>query len=442
MGTPKPGGGEAMGAVRGDGPTTAAATPDAATPDAATPDAMRVVSTDGAGGLVLSRLFRPVLSPRGGLVRVLACGLCGSDLEKLAAGDSARGGAGGAAVAGTVLGHEVVGMLERIGEPPVRVALAHHVPCGECPLCRAGHSSLCDQFVTTTLDPGGFAETLAVSALHLQDAVFELPPSVDDLAGTLLEPLSCVLRGLDAAAGAFAAFPRPGVRGGGVAATVVEAAPPPAGRLPRPGAPGEPPNVLVAGCGSVGLLFLTVLARSAAAAPGGAGDTGERSARAERDRAEVTDAGAAVPTVFDGARLSYLEPDAARAALAEGLGARPLPAEGGEGGAPIDVAVVTAPAALPAVIAAMARGGVVVVFAAGAETTAATLDLDAVYRKELTLAGVRSGSPVHLRRALALLAEGRLSLEWFQPEVVGLEELPEAVRRYRRGGTLKVVVRP
>ncbi|MHB8867625.1 MAG: hypothetical protein ACYC8U_02235, partial [Thermoleophilia bacterium] len=162
----------------------------------------------------------------------------------------------------------------------------------------------------------------------------------------------------------------------------------------------------------------------------------------ERDRAEAIDAGAAVPTLFDGARLSYLEPDAARAALAEGLGARPLPAEGGEGGAPIDVAVVTAPAALPAVIAAMARGGVVVVFAAGAATTAATLHLDAVYRKELTLAGVRSGSPVHLRRALALLAEGRLSLEWFQPEVVGLEELPEAVRRYRRGGTLKVVVRP
>ncbi|MHB1343625.1 MAG: alcohol dehydrogenase catalytic domain-containing protein, partial [Thermoleophilia bacterium] len=246
-----------MGAVRGDGPTT----------DAATPDAMRVVSTDGAAGLVLSRLSRPVLSPQGGLVHVLACGLCGSDVEKLGSGDSAPGGMGGAAAAGTVLGHEVVGMLERVGEAPVRVALAHHVPCGGCSLCRAGHSSLCDQFVSTALDPGGFAETLAVSALHLQDAVFELPASVDDLAGTLLEPLSCVLRGLDAAAGAFAAFPRPGVRGGGVAAAVVEAASPPAGRLPRPGAPGEPPNVLVAGCGSVGLLFLTVLARRAAAAP-------------------------------------------------------------------------------------------------------------------------------------------------------------------------------
>ena len=88
----------------------------------------------------------------------------------------------------------------------------------------------------------------------------------------------------------------------------------------------------------------------------------------------------------------------------------------------------------------MAPGGVVVVFAA--PRGAGALDLDLVYRREITLAGVRSGSPGHLRRALALLEDGNLPLEWFRPEVVDLDGLPDAVDRYRRGEVLKVVVRP
>ena len=57
------------------------------------------------------------------LVRVLACGLCGSDVEKI-----------GVAAAGTVLGHEVAAELD--GR---RVALVHHLPCGECERCLSGH---------------------------------------------------------------------------------------------------------------------------------------------------------------------------------------------------------------------------------------------------------------------------------------------------------------
>ena len=107
----------------------------------------------------------------------------------------------------------------------------------------------------------------------------------------------------------------------------------------------------------------------------------------------------------------------------------------------MQVAFVTAPAALPEVVQLMAPGGVIVVFAAGAGS-ALPLDLDSLYRRELTLVGVRSGSPGHLRRALELLTSGRLRLDWLQPDVVDLEGLPGAVDRYRRGETLKVVVRP
>jgi L-iditol 2-dehydrogenase len=108
-------------------------------------------------------------------VEVLACGLCGSDVEKI-----------GHAPAGTVLGHEVVARAD--GR---RLALVHHLPCGECASCRAGHESTCEGFRAPTIVPGGFAERV--------DAVdgVELPDSLDDAHGTMVEPLACVLRGAE-----------------------------------------------------------------------------------------------------------------------------------------------------------------------------------------------------------------------------------------------------
>src|SRR5688500_6732789 len=109
-------------------------------------------------------------------MRVLACGLCGSDVEKI-----------GRAPAGTVLGHEVV--VRRADG--ARLALLHHVPCGDCECCRAGRESTCESFSKPTIVPGGFAEQVAASA------GVELPADVDDATGTYVEPLACVLRGAE-----------------------------------------------------------------------------------------------------------------------------------------------------------------------------------------------------------------------------------------------------
>lgn len=106
---------------------------------------------------------------------MLACGLCGSDVEKL-----------GRAVPGTVLGHEVV-----VRADGKRIALMHHRPCGECARCRAGHETTCAQFSEPTIVPGGFAERV-----ERADGV-ELPDSVDDVHGTMVEPLACVIRGAE-----------------------------------------------------------------------------------------------------------------------------------------------------------------------------------------------------------------------------------------------------
>jgi len=135
------------------------------------------------------------------VLRVLACGLCGSDVEKI-----------GSAPEGTVLGHEVV--AEAGGK---RVALVHHQPCGECVRCRAGHESTCAEFGAATIQPGGFAERVTAVGGWV-----DLPDHVDDVLGSYAEPLACVLRGAE--------------------------------RVP-------PGDVLVLGGGFVGQLFAAVLGR-------------------------------------------------------------------------------------------------------------------------------------------------------------------------------------
>jgi L-iditol 2-dehydrogenase len=109
-------------------------------------------------------------------LQVLACGLCGSDAEKL-----------GHAAPGAVLGHEVV-VRTAAGS---REALIHHRPCGACARCLAGHESTCEEFPAATIVPGGFAERVAPT-----DGV-AIPDGLDDAIATMVEPLACVLRGVE-----------------------------------------------------------------------------------------------------------------------------------------------------------------------------------------------------------------------------------------------------
>jgi L-iditol 2-dehydrogenase len=144
---------------------------------------------------------RPEPLGSGELVHVRACGLCGSDVEKL--GERGR--------AGAVLGHEVAGELD----DGTRVTVMHRVPCGSCARCRSGHGSTCEEFARVRIEPGGFAERL------LATQVVPLPAGLGDLDGIWVEPLACVLRAAE--------------------------------RVPRG-------SVHVVGCGAIGLLWVQVLA--------------------------------------------------------------------------------------------------------------------------------------------------------------------------------------
>lgn len=154
---------------------------------------MRIARSTSTHEVVVEELPDP--RPNAGEVvcRVLACGVCGSDVSD---GYVAR-------KLPCVLGHEVVGEVLAVGtgvssvSPGDRVVVHHHAPCGTCRRCRRGHETLCEQFRTTRLDPGGFAEQVLVEAALVPEllALGELDP----IAATFVEPLGCVLRALDRA---------------------------------------------------------------------------------------------------------------------------------------------------------------------------------------------------------------------------------------------------
>lgn len=152
---------------------------------------MRAARSITSREIVVEELPDPVAGPGEVVCRVLACGVCGSDVSEVYVSRKLP----------TVLGHEVVGEVLAAGEGVAgveagdRVVIHHHAPCGECRRCQRGHETLCDQYRRTSLDPGGFAEQVRVEAA----LVPELLPlgDLDLLAGTFVEPLSCVLRALN-----------------------------------------------------------------------------------------------------------------------------------------------------------------------------------------------------------------------------------------------------
>ncbi len=143
--------------------------------------------------VVVEELPDPVAGDGEVVCRVLACGVCGSDVSDAYVARKLPG----------VLGHEVVGEVLEVGAgvtsvaPGDRVVVHHHAPCGECRRCRRGHETLCERFRATALDPGGFAERVRIEAALVPEllALGELDP----VAATFVEPLGCVLRALDRA---------------------------------------------------------------------------------------------------------------------------------------------------------------------------------------------------------------------------------------------------
>jgi L-iditol 2-dehydrogenase len=124
------------------------------------------------------------------LIRTRASGICGSDLMEWYRIKKAP----------LVLGHEITGEIVEVGEGVEnfqvgdRVFSSHHVPCGQCRYCLAGHQSVCDLLRTTHFDPGGFAEYIRVPQTNVELGTLRIPEPMTFDEGSFIEPLACVVR--------------------------------------------------------------------------------------------------------------------------------------------------------------------------------------------------------------------------------------------------------
>lgn len=125
------------------------------------------------------------------LVKIMASGICGSDIMEWY-----RVGKGP-----LVLGHEIAGEIVEVGEGVTkykkgdRVSAAHHVPCNTCHYCLNGHHTVCETLRKTKFYPGGFAEYVLLPAINVDRGIFPLPDEVSFEEGSFTEPLACVFRG-------------------------------------------------------------------------------------------------------------------------------------------------------------------------------------------------------------------------------------------------------
>ena len=129
---------------------------------------------------------------KGAIVKVLGCGLCGSDIVKFRQKISPNG---------TVLGHEIVGIIEEIDSDTdfqlgQRIVSSHHIPCFECIYCKHKNYSMCEHFKSTNIFPGGFSEKIYLSEEHLQNVAHVVPENISDEVISFYEPLGCCIRAI------------------------------------------------------------------------------------------------------------------------------------------------------------------------------------------------------------------------------------------------------
>jgi L-iditol 2-dehydrogenase len=321
---------------------------------------------------------RPQIGPRELLVRVRASGICGSDVMEWYRRPRAP----------IVLGHEIAGTVEAVGAgverfvPGERVVATHHVPCNRCRFCLSDRHAVCDTLHATQFDPGGFAEFVRLTPIHVDRGVLTLPDAVDFEVGTFVEPLACTVRGQRLA----------GCR------------------------PGE--IVAVVGCGVAGLLHV-LLARAQGAGTIVAVDLADY----RLDAARCVGADIALPAGVD---------------LVERLTAT-------TGGRLADRVLVctSARTAVEQAPRLVERGGTILLFAPmspGERLDWPALDL---WRRGVTLTHAYAGPPAEMRIALDLLAARRVDVTPLSTHRLPLEEAAKGFRLVAQAqDSLKVLLVP
>ncbi len=321
----------------------------------------------------------PVAGPGEVVVALAACGVCGTDLEKLRGNYRSAG----------ILGHEPVGRISQLGAGVSdlsigdRVFVHHHVPCNACEVCARGDFTFCPTYSRTNIDPGGFAEAFRVPEENVRrGAVLRIAPTVTWDVGTLLEPAGCA---------------RTAIR--------------------RVGLPLQA-SVWVLGLGPVGLLYARLARALGASWVGGSEVAPLRRAAAERGGVDVT--------------VDPREDGAVKAAV-----------ERGTPGRGVDLAVVATghPAVLRQATELVRRGGTVNLFGLPESGSRLDADLQDLYLRGVRLIPSYATTEPDIADVHRLVVAGELTLGDLVTHRIPLARAEEAFRLAARPDeAVKVVV--
>ncbi len=321
---------------------------------------------------------QPQLGPGDLLLRVHACGLCGTDIMKIRYG---------LPKAPVVLGHEVAGEVAGLG-PDVtgfalgdRVVVAHHTPCYACHYCRHGDHSMCRQFKRSNLDPGGFAEFVRIPARHVETTTHKLGPELSYEQAIYMEPLACVLRNLK----------RPNLL------------------------PGD--TALVIGMGAIGLMTGQVIQHHLGQVFG---------TDLRKDRRELGKQ-FGFSQAWDGQQTDIGQE------IREQTQGR---------GVDLVVLTAGTPELYGEVTQYVRDGGSISIFAGLEPGSKVQYDLNQLYHRNLTVFSSYSASPEDLREALEYLRNGVVTVDPFKASIFGLNDFSTALDAVMSQKIFKAIIRP
>ncbi|HEY1965044.1 MAG TPA: alcohol dehydrogenase catalytic domain-containing protein, partial [Acidobacteriaceae bacterium] len=156
----------------------------------------------GAGRVATEYVPVPEIGDGEVLIRVAACGICGTDIKKIQHGFVA---------APQIFGHEVAGTVVATGrgvrrwKTGDRVVSFHHVPCGQCFYCERRLFSQCAAYkkvgLTAGFDPngGGFAEFVRAMPWIVERGMVEIPAGISFEEASFIEPVNTCLKAVEKA---------------------------------------------------------------------------------------------------------------------------------------------------------------------------------------------------------------------------------------------------
>ncbi len=335
----------------------------------------------GREHLEIESVAVPEIGPGDILVRVRTALTCGTDVKVFRRGYHAR-----MIVPPALFGHELAGDIVGVGEKVKkfrvgqRIVAANSAPCDQCFYCRRDLQNLCEDLL---FNNGAYAEFIRIPARIVEKNTYEIPDQIQYQDAALVEPLACVLRGLE----------ETGIM------------------------PGD--SIAVMGLGPIGAMFVRL------AKVYGARVIAIGRRKAQLDRAAEMGAAEGI-IAADGVDIVP-----AVKAMTNGRG--------------VDVAIeaVGHPAAWQTAVRMLRRGGTVNFFGGCPSDTTVHLDTNLLHYSELTCKASFHHTPKHIQKALQLVSNGDISSKDFVNRVEPLSNLLEVMRHLMsHNGHMKTAIIP